>query len=928
MALRIGLKITLLLPLVLLGFSVMGKPLDNHSFLWIVDSKKLHLALKDGDPWPQPKDIKLTTSDNKPLPIASMNYNISGIDIFLQSELPKDRNIKIQWWNHSHFAYPTLPYLNQNFFYQGDDLGATVQSNQIQFKVWSPTAESIFLVLYQPDETTVQQKIPMHRNHLGVWHTTIPIADNVGRLYQYEVKAFGKTELALDPYAKSMGGQTLKDRTQVGKAAIVKLPFTPPHSPMDNMANEVDVLLYEAHIRDFSIHPDSPTPLIEKGTYSGFSYALPHISDLGVTHIQFQPLQNFHSVNEYLKDYQGDNIPMPSVNYNWGYDSQSFFTPEGWFSSDPKNPMARVLELRQLIRNVHKRGLGATLDVVYNHIYNEKVFETVAPGTYLRRNRLGNVSFGTGAGATLESRMVMMRKLIIDSLKFWKDFYGFDGFRFDLMGFLDHDTMRAIRKELGPRVLLYGEAWNFTDLPWQQATTKSNLPCEALLGVFNDTTRDAILGREGGKGFVQGVRSQNSQLRSGIIGALIGHPQDGLIHRDGYHRFAKEPFQSLNYFSIHDGFTAWDKINFSLNASVLERQRRLKMAFAMLMTAQGRVIFQGGSEFGRSKPLAPNDPTSHRAHTSVEVNPDHGVYYLHENSYQSPDITNALRWPELSKHKEVFDYVKGLIQLRRHVPAFRFSKAQSIRQGVTFIGQDALLGPQPLPDSAGYSDFLNPKLNQLQIEFFNAPFSMHGHKYYITGEVHSGTNKNPLKNPFWIAVNRSGKGVVTLSRKQLEQLDLAAWTEKGSLQIKLVKTPGQWDSPSLSYSPFGHNTVTPQSILVGNRVKIDLSVKDHQAGFQPADERSVVAFRLNNSLESDHLPQFPLLPYSEFIVIHNNAQRELFLPVSNLGNPSHWDVLVDSQRAGIEPLSQSETVIFADGVVFSRNSTTVIGRRK
>lgn len=923
-------KLKLILTLLIVGFSVqtLGAPVSNTAFLWMLSPNSLLLALKEGQPWPKQSDLRISDSTGQRLEIERLDYHAGGIDIFLKKPFPTDKNIKASWWGKSHYAYPTTGYLNYHYHYKGDDLGVTFKGDKVQFKVWSPTAERVSVVIYGDDQKTIRTLAPMVRLQKGVWIAEIPKAENLGHLYHYQVTAFGKTEFALDPYAKSMGAQDPRGHQPVGKGAIIELPAYTEHTPINNIASSTDVILYEAHVRDFTIAEDSPAPHRLKGTYEGFKYVVPHIADTGFTHVQFQPLQNFYTVNETDRSYQGDSLPATQINYNWGYDSQSFFSPEGWFASNARDPMARVTETRAMIESVHKGNLGATLDVVYNHLYSEHSLKNVAPGTYLRRDHFGNVSGRTGAGPSIESRMVMSRKLIVDSLSFWKDFYKFDGFRFDLMGFLDHETMKAIRKKLGPKMLLYGEAWEFTDLPYHIATTKSNMPCEAMLSAFNDTARNAILGQHGGRGFVQGHRADNAKLRTGVIGAIKRHPQDGLIHRDGYHRFADQPFQSLNYFSIHDGHTAWDKINLNINAPVTERQRYLKQAFAILLTSQGRVIAHGGSEFGRSKPLAPNDPTSHRAHTSKEVNPDHGTHYLHENSYRSPDTTNAVSWTELQKHQEVQQYVKGLIQLRRHFPAFRMKSADNIRKGLTFIGNEAHLGPRPLPDGAGYKNFLDPRLTNLTIEFVNAPHHMAQHRFYLAGEVHAGSNKNPLNNPFWIHLNSSGKGAITLNRKQLEQLDLKAWSELGSLQFKLVKTPGAWDTPAGVYSPYGHNTITPESILVGNRVKIDLSVLDHQAGFNPANQSSVVAFRVNNTLESDRLSRLPDLGYEEFIVVYSNSSRELFLPIQNIGDPTKWQVLVDPHQSGVFPLGNTDAIMIKEGLIFPRNGVTVVGRKK
>ena len=365
-----------------------------------------------------------------------------------------------------------------------------------------------------------------------------------------------------------------KNTETSGRGVIEYLAPAKPRQALSNMASLTDFIGYEAHIRDFSITVNGG------GTYGDFASKLSHIKDLGVTHIQFMPLQNFYTVVEEDRSWQGKDASQNEINYNWGYDPQNYFTPEGHFSEDARDPLLRVNELKDLIGKVHDKNIGAILDVVYNHLYAQDTLEKAAPGSYMRRNTDGGISFKSGAGASLESRNLMTRRLIIDSLLWWKNYYGFDGFRFDLMGFTDIETMREIRKALGEDTVLYGEAWEFTDLPNDQATTKSRIPVDLNISAFNDTSRDSYTGHMEDKGFVQGISYELPKVRAGIVAGYQKFPtRGGLVSNDQYHLFAKSPVQALNYLTIHDGFTLWDKINLSWKGTV-EADRNL---FAKLL---------------------------------------------------------------------------------------------------------------------------------------------------------------------------------------------------------------------------------------------------------------------------------------------------------------------------------------------------------
>ena len=608
-----------------------------------------------------------------------------------KKNLNLENNYQIIFNEKKTWVKPTLNLLN-NYFVTDEFLGVKNHDRMLKAALWSPTATAVNFLLYDRDAKTLLGTLPMQRKNNGVWYGNyfddeFKVQNFEHLYYQFEVTAFGETHKALDPYAKSMAAFDPTSFDKAGKGAIVNIENSTLSKYLNQgMANGTDFIAYEAHIHDFTIDPNLPMNNEEKGTYKGFSKVIPHLKDLGITHVQFMPLQNFYTVNENDRSYQGADIPVKKVNYNWGYDPLNYFTPEGWYSLNPKDPHLRLLEVKKLFSDLHEQGIGVILDVVYNHLYKESTLENIAPGCYLRKNESGEISHGTGAGVTLESRNLMARRLIIDSLKHWQNYFGADGFRFDLMGFMDQETMKEIRKALGSDAILYGEAWNFTDLPFDEATTKTNFPHDANLSVFNDSSRDSYAGRNEARGFAQGVYAEAPRVKTGIIGGLKKFPDPhGEILTDNYHRYANAPFETLNYLAIHDGFTLWDKINLSNGQNKVERERIARLSLGMLFTSQGRIVLHGGDEIGRSKPLSFNDPHPDRAHTSTVVDPENGISIFHENSYASPDTTNMIDWNRGQEFSDLKNYLKGLIKLRRITPGLRYLQASSIIKGLRFI---------------------------------------------------------------------------------------------------------------------------------------------------------------------------------------------------------------------------------------------------
>jgi pullulanase len=584
-------------------------------------------------------------------------------------------------------------------------LGATLDDNGVLFCLWSPDIKRCKVFIYDKDNSNKElNSFYMNKNgeywEFYLENSKMGVYSLDGYFYQYEIELQnGEKRRGLDPYAKSMAGFNPHSDDKIGKAAIVDMNSERAGEKdksigMGNLKNSLELIAYEVHVRDFTINTD----VEGKGTFLGFANyneGIEHLKKLGITHVQFLPIQNYYTVNEGDKGFRDSGGKY----YNWGYDPHNYFTLEGWLSTDEQDPYARIREFRHLVKKLHENGIGVIVDVVYNHTYGYDIFENIAPGKYYRYDKDGKISLKSGAGPSLETRNEMVRKLIVDSLKFFVDEYGVDGFRFDLMGFIDTKTMREIRKALGDNIILHGEAWNFTDLDVKEAPIKGfpeYYPLGIDLAMFNDTTRDAYAGRMENKGFVQGDYSLAPICRTGIIGNLVYFDNGGEeleIDKDIYNRFAHSPNEVLQYLSIHDGFTLWDKINLSFKGSKEDKIKILKQASAMLFTSQGKIIIHGGVEIARTKPLAKDDPESNRAHTSeniIELDDTLGIKHFHENTYASSDFVNMYRWNRKNDKdfKGVYEYYCGLIKMRRAIKGFRYQYAESIQKAVRFIDKD------------------------------------------------------------------------------------------------------------------------------------------------------------------------------------------------------------------------------------------------
>ncbi|RAK08461.1 pullulanase [Halanaerobium saccharolyticum] len=541
-------------------------------------------------------------------------------------------------------------------YYPGDDLGLTFSESEITYKIWSPPAQSAAIEIYADDQGTKKlEEFELQSAPSDTWKVKLP-QKYYGNYYRLHLQLPRQEYNFVDPWTKAVG-----TNSEYGLIVDPSRIYPPTWTKDQRVVLEdpVDAVIYELHVKDFSISKESG--IRHRGKYTAFTErhsvnkegmltGIAHLKELGVTHVHLLPVYDFATVDDTDPD-----------DYNWGYDPLYYMVPEGSYASNPANE-SRIYEFKKMVKTLHSYGIGVIMDVVYNHTYHtqESPFQKIFPNYFYRFTEDSSFANASGCGNEIASEREMMRKYIVDSLLYWSREYHIDGFRFDLMSSIDRETMLLAENKLreeNPSVLIYGEPWTALEpqLESYQQIRKGDQRGTGI-SVFNDNFRNALKGDSDGtgKGFIQGKIGLEREIDEGVIGAI------GLEERRLY-GFALQPGESINYLASHDNLTLWDKLARSCpGANEQQRKKMHKLAQVILFTSQGVPFIPAGTEFLRTK-------------------------FGDNNSFDSGIEVNELKWERKTTYREHFNYLKGLINLRSHHPAFRMRNRSAIKENLHFI---------------------------------------------------------------------------------------------------------------------------------------------------------------------------------------------------------------------------------------------------
>ncbi|MGH4122538.1 MAG: type I pullulanase [Clostridium sp.] len=543
---------------------------------------------------------------------------------------------------------------NIEFTYDGNDLGAVYTLRYTMFKVWAPTVEKVTVVLYETFSDNLGQRHVMTKGQKGVWELKLQ-GDFKNKYYNYLVLNDGVEKETPDIYTKGCS-------TNGKKGMIVDFSSINPVNWENHLRtlpiNRTQAVIYEIHIRDFSVSTDSG--IKNKGQYLGFVEkdtktsegivtGLDHLIDLGITHVHLLPVYDFASVDETVGG------------YNWGYDPYLYNVPEGSYASNSEDGTVRIREFKTMIQTLHENGINVVMDVVYNHsvAIDNSPMDILVPGYYYRRDENGNYTNGSGCGNEIASEKPMVRKFIVDSIIFWAREYKIDGFRFDLMALHDIDTIKEVVRQakiINPNIIIYGEPWTGGQSslePSKQVRKGSQRGLQVSL--FNDDMRNALKGDNdgAGAGFVNGGVGLEPEIKKGIVGSIK--------YNDEICNFTQEPGESINYVSSHDNLCLYDKFEKSnTNNTPLEREKMNRLALTIILTCQGVPFIQGGTEILRTK-------------------------QGNHNSYNSGDAVNEIGWGRKVECMETYEYIRGLIALRKSQKVMTLDNDYEVKKSLIFL---------------------------------------------------------------------------------------------------------------------------------------------------------------------------------------------------------------------------------------------------
>lgn len=563
--------------------------------------------------------------------------------------------------------------------YDGD-LGAIYSKDKCKFILWAPTAENVQLALYGDNgydfDCEAKEVYTMSKGINGTWIVEIN-GDFNGQFYNYLININGKISEVVDPYAKAVG-------VNGNRGMVIDLNTTNPEGwekdTKPELKSATDSIIYEAHVRDLSIDETSGISNEYKGKFKALTIwdscipgttvktVVNHIKDMGFTHIHLLPAFDFGSIDE-------NKLEQPQ--FNWGYDPKNYNVPEGSYSTNPYLGDVRIKEFKEMVKALHEAGIRVVMDVVYNHTYNlDSCLNNAVPGYYYRQDENGEYSDASACGNETASERYMFRRYMVDSVVYWAKEYHIDGFRFDLMGIHDIETMKLIREELNKidsSIIMYGEGWTGGSSPLKEelaALKKNTYKFDKLqIAAFSDDCRDGVKGHvfyDEETGFVNGKDGLEETIKFAVVAST--HHKDidkeNIVYSNEF--WANEPYQTINYASAHDNYTLWDKLQISIpNCTEEELIAMNKLIAGIILTSQGISFVHAGEEMARTK------------------EDEEGK--LVENSFESSDKVNKIYWDRKVKYKDLFEYYKGLISLRKEYKAFRMNTNEEIKENIHFL---------------------------------------------------------------------------------------------------------------------------------------------------------------------------------------------------------------------------------------------------
>ena len=563
--------------------------------------------------------------------------------------------------------------------YDGD-LGAIYSKDKCKFILWAPTAENVQLALYGDNgydfDCEAKEVYTMSKGINVTWIVEIN-GDFNGQFYNYLININGKISEVVDPYAKAVG-------VNGNRGMVIDLNTTNPEGwekdTKPELKSATDSIIYEAHVRDLSIDETSGISNEYKGKFKALTIwdscipgttvktVVNHIKDMGFTHIHLLPAFDFGSIDE-------NKLEQPQ--FNWGYDPKNYNVPEGSYSTNPYLGDVRIKEFKEMVKALHEAGIRVVMDVVYNHTYNlDSCLNNAVPGYYYRQDENGEYSDASACGNETASERYMFRRYMVDSVVYWAKEYHIDGFRFDLMGIHDIETMKLIREELNKidsSIIMYGEGWTGGPSPLKEelaALKKNTYKFDKLqIAAFSDDCRDGVKGHvfyDEETGFVNGKDGLEETIKFAVVAST--HHKDidkeNIVYSNEF--WANEPYQTINYASAHDNYTLWDKLQISTpNCTEEELIAMNKLIAGIILTSQGISFVHAGEEMARTK------------------EDEEGK--LVENSFESSDKVNKIYWDRKVKYKDLFEYYKGLISLRKEYKAFRMNTNEEIKENIHFL---------------------------------------------------------------------------------------------------------------------------------------------------------------------------------------------------------------------------------------------------